>query len=230
MAQEFILVDFENVQPASLGSLQPGDCHIKLFAGEHQKKVDFALVQALQQFGSHAEYIQIVGNGKDALDFHIAFYIGRLSMAHPAAGFTIVSRDTGFDPLVKHVAGMGIACRRVAAITGSAVVKAAAKPAATTTKASDKPTPKPAAAAKKAATKTLRAAVSPTPARLKEVLERLEGLKAARPLTLKALRATLKAWFKPPLGDSELDALTERLASLGKIAVHGNKLTYPETP
>ena len=227
MAQEFILVDFENVQPSSLGSLKPGDCHIKLFAGEHQKKVDFALVQALQQFGSHAEYIQIVGNGKDALDFHIAFYIGRLSMAHPAAGFTIVSRDTGFDPLVKHVIGMGIACRRVAAISGSVATKTAPKPAATTTKASDKPTPKPAAAAKKAATKTLRAAASPTPTRLKEVLERLDGLKAARPGTRKALRSSLQAWFKPTPSEAEADALLDQLAQLGHITVTGNKLAYP---
>ena len=226
MAQEFILVDFENVQPASLGSLQPGDCHIKLFAGEHQKKVDFALVQALQQFGSHAEYIQIVGNGKDALDFHIAFYIGRLSMAHPAAAFTIVSRDTGFDPLVKHVIGMGIACRRVATITGSALTRTPAKPAAATTKATDKPTAKP-AAAKKAVTKTPRAVANPPATRLKEVLERLEGLKAARPGTRKALRSSLQAWFKPAPSEAEADALLDQLARLGHITVTGNKLGYP---
>ncbi|MBK6726420.1 MAG: hypothetical protein IPG63_04030 [Xanthomonadales bacterium] len=214
------------MQPSSLGSLKPGDCHIKLFAGEHQKKVDFALVQALQQFGSHAEYIQIVGNGKDALDFHIAFYIGRLSMAHPTAAFTIVSRDTGFDPLVKHVIGMGIACRRVAAISGSAVTKTPAKPGATMARASEKPTPKP-AAAKEAATKTPRATANPTPTRLKEVLERLDGLKAARPGTRKALRSSLQAWFKPAPSEAEADALLDQLAQLGHITVTGNKLAYP---
>ncbi|HWT14634.1 MAG TPA: PIN domain-containing protein [Patescibacteria group bacterium] len=234
MAQEFILVDFENVQPSSLGALRPGDCHIRLFAGEHQKKVDIGLVQALQQFGKHAEYIQIVGNGKDALDFHIAFYIGRLSAGHPGASFTIVSRDTGFDPLVKHLAGLGIACRRIAAIAGAT----AAKPARAGTAAS-KPTAKAAtkaAAPKKAAVKSApravakpepRALAAPASARLDEVLERLEGLKAARPGTIKTLRSSLKAWFKPPPTEAEADALLDRLKALGRITVIGNKLGYP---
>ena len=110
----YILVDFENVQPASLGALKAGDAYIKVFAGQHQTRVDLGLAQALQPFGTHAEYIQITGSGKDALDFHIAFYIGRLAAEHPGATFTIVSRDTGFDPLVKHMAKLGIACKRVA--------------------------------------------------------------------------------------------------------------------
>lgn len=248
MTQEFILVDFENVQPNSLGALRPGDCHIRLFAGEHQKKVDIGLVQALQQFGKHAEYIQIVGNGKDALDFHIAFYIGRLSAAHPGASFTIVSRDTGFDPLVKHLAGLGIGCRRIAAIAGAPVAKPA-RAGAAASKPASKPAPKAAskaaAPAKKAAAKPAqRAAATPrvaakpepavvssrvaaTPARLNDVIERLEGLKAARPGTLKTFRSSLKAWFKPPPSEAEADALLDQLARLGRISVAGNKLSYP---
>src|SRR5688500_15123033 len=110
------MVDFENVQPSSLGALSPDTCDIKVFTGAHQKKVELALAQALQRFGPNAEWVQITGSGKDALDFHIAFYIGRLSSEYPDASFTIVSRDTGFDPLVKHLAKLGIGCRRVAAI------------------------------------------------------------------------------------------------------------------
>lgn len=254
MTQEFILVDFENVQPSSLGALRPGDCHIRLFAGEHQKKVDIGLVQALQQFGKHAEYIQIVGNGKDALDFHIAFYIGRLSATHAGASFTIVSRDTGFDPLVKHLAGLGISCRRIAAIAGAPASKST-RTSAAANKPAAKPVPKPAtklasksaAPAKKAAAKTTprpaaappRAVAKPEPApaashgaapstsRLNDVLERLEGLKAARPGTVKTFRSSLKAWFKPPPSEAEADALLDQLAKLGRISVAGNKLSYP---
>ena len=116
MSRNFVMVDFENVQPSSLGALSPDTCDIKVFTGAHQKKVELALAQALQRFGPNAEWIQITGSGKDALDFHIAFYIGHLAAAHPQASFTIVSRDTGVDPLVKHLAKLGIGCRRVAAI------------------------------------------------------------------------------------------------------------------
>jgi len=116
VSRNFVMVDFENVQPSSLGALSPDTCDIKVFTGAHQKKVELALAQALQRFGPNAEWVQITGSGKDALDFHIAFYIGRLSSEYPNASFTIVSRDTGFDPLVKHLAKLGIGCRRVAAI------------------------------------------------------------------------------------------------------------------
>ena len=135
MSRHYILVDFENVQPASLGALKAGDAWIKVFAGQHQTRVDPCLAQALQPFGTHAEYIQITGSGKDALDFHIAFYIGRLAAEHPGATFTIVSRDTGFDPLVKHLAKLGIGCKRVATIPGANVPKlpsAKAEPAPAT--------------------------------------------------------------------------------------------------
>jgi hypothetical protein len=47
--------------------------------------------------------VKIGGNGSNALDFHIAFYIGRLAERDPNAYFHIVSKDSGFDPLIKHL-------------------------------------------------------------------------------------------------------------------------------
>ncbi|KAA3633006.1 MAG: hypothetical protein DWQ08_02490, partial [Proteobacteria bacterium] len=46
---------------------------------------------------------KINGNGPNALDFHIAFYIGQLAQQDPNAYFHIISRDAGFDPLIKHL-------------------------------------------------------------------------------------------------------------------------------
>ena len=237
MNPNYVLIDFENVQPASLGALTPGEHHIKVFAGAQQSKVDLGLAKALQSFGAHAEYIQIVGTGKDALDFHIAFYIGKLSAEHPGASFTIVSRDTGFDPLVKHVATLGIACKRISALAGSPAAKAAApaKPAKTAPKKSlagnvsvlVSPPAKTATvpAAKKAAKVGTKVA-SVSKERIKEVLERLIGLKAARPGTVKTLRSSLKAWFKPPLSDADLDGLIDHLTKAGALKVTGTKVTY----
>lgn len=177
MSRNFVMVDFENVQPSSLGALSPDTCDIKVFTGAHQKKVELALAQALQRFGPNAEWVQITGSGKDALDFHIAFYIGRLSSEHAGASFTIVSRDTGFDPLVKHLAKLGIGCRRVggidaitpagpplAAAHGRAPVPKAAKKAAKKAAGAPAKTPKKAAAtpAKAAKAKPAKTA-APTP-------------------------------------------------------------------
>ncbi len=123
MTLNFVLVDFENVQPQNLGLLRAGPFHVKVFLGASQSRITLELARALQEFGSDAEYVQVTGNGSNALDFHIAFYIGRLSMQHPDAGFTIVSKDTGFDPLIRHLGALGIACRRVKAVSEIAPVK-----------------------------------------------------------------------------------------------------------
>jgi len=50
--------------------------------------------------GERAEYVRISGNGSNALDFHIAFYIGQLAAHEPDAYFHIISKVTGFDPLI----------------------------------------------------------------------------------------------------------------------------------
>ena len=112
MSKPYVLIDFENVQPKTLDRLQPGSVRIKVFLGQHQNRLMLELVQALQPFGADAEYIAIQGSGPDAVDFHIAFYIGRLAAEDPGATFTIISRDKGFDPLVRHLVGLGIPCQR----------------------------------------------------------------------------------------------------------------------
>lgn len=41
--------------------------------------------------------------GKNALDFFIAFEMGRIMEKHPHAVCTILSGDKGFDPLRAHI-------------------------------------------------------------------------------------------------------------------------------
>jgi hypothetical protein len=47
--------------------------------------------------------VKISGNGSNALDFHIAYYIGSLAASDANGYFHIISKDTGFDPLVQHL-------------------------------------------------------------------------------------------------------------------------------
>jgi hypothetical protein len=99
----YVLIDFENVQPKNLEILEKHPFKIFIFVGANQTKVPFDLATAMQNFGDNAKYIKISGNGKNALDFHIAFYIGQLSLQDPGGSFHIISKDTGFDPLIKHL-------------------------------------------------------------------------------------------------------------------------------
>ncbi len=109
----FILIDFENVQPTNIEILKKHPFKIFVFVGESQVRIPFEIANALQEFGSEAKYIKITGNGQNSLDFHIAFYIGQLSLQDPEGYFHIVSKDTGFDPLVKHLRDKKIKVNRI---------------------------------------------------------------------------------------------------------------------
>ena len=103
MKNNYILIDYENVQPKNLAILNGHPVKVIVFIGANQAKVPFDLASSLQALGSNAEYVKIGGNGSNALDFHIAFYIGQLAERDPDAYFHIISKDTGFDPLIKHL-------------------------------------------------------------------------------------------------------------------------------
>lgn len=112
MRTNVILVDYENVQPKDLGLLKEGPFKVKVFLGPTQSKVPVALASALQPLGSNAEYVELETAGNNALDFHIAYYIGILSSEDPAAFFHIISKDTGFDSLIQHLKGRKIFAQR----------------------------------------------------------------------------------------------------------------------
>lgn len=103
MKTNYILIDFENVQPKNLEVLKDQDFKVIVFVGANQTKIPFELASAMQSLESNAEYVKIEGNGPNALDFHIAFYIGKLASEDKDAFFHIISKDKGFEPLIKHL-------------------------------------------------------------------------------------------------------------------------------
>lgn len=103
MPTNYVLIDFENVQPGNLEILSRHPFEVYVFVGANQAKIPYDLAETMQQLGEKARYIKIGGNGKNALDFHLAFYVGRLSAQYPDAYFHIISKDSGFDPLIKHL-------------------------------------------------------------------------------------------------------------------------------
>lgn len=125
MKTNYVLVDLENVQIKNIDLLNNGPFRIKVFLGANQAKIPVEMARALQQLGPNAEYIQIEGSGKNALDFHIAYFIGRLAAGSPDAGFYVISKDTGFDPLLKYLKTENVPCHRYTSIADIPLVKAA---------------------------------------------------------------------------------------------------------
>lgn len=124
MELTYILVDFENVQPPDMGLLSGEQYQLRIFRGPHQKKLDFDIAESLQPHGDRVKYIQSDRHGKNALDFHIAFYMGRLLQELEANGpsansntrFVVISKDGGFDALMSHVQSLGYGAMKAASI------------------------------------------------------------------------------------------------------------------
>lgn len=112
MATNYILIDFENVQLSSLEALQQHPFRVVVFVGANQVKIPFNLAADMQALGEAAQYVKVAGTGKNALDFHIAYYVGELSAGNPDAYFHIISRDTGFDTLIQHLKARGVRVQR----------------------------------------------------------------------------------------------------------------------
>jgi len=113
LATNYVLIDHENVQPRNLQILDAHNVRVFVFCGTNQHKISFELASQMQRLGERGQYIKISGNGKNSLDFHIAYYIGRLSVTDPKACFHIVSKDQGFDPLLAHLKSQKMKAYRV---------------------------------------------------------------------------------------------------------------------
>lgn len=112
MPTDYLLIDLENVIPGLISDIVENQI-VLIFTGARQSKINRELVISTQPFGKQIQWIVIDGNGKNAADFHIAFYIGAYSKKEANASFTILSKDTGFDPLIKHLVSKGIKCKRI---------------------------------------------------------------------------------------------------------------------
>jgi hypothetical protein len=214
----YILIDFENVQPDKIGALDTGAFKIKVFVGAKQSRVALGLASALQPMGNAVEYIQIEGSGRNALDLHIAYYIGRLSVEEPGAVFHIVSKDTDYDPLIDHLKGKNIHCHRWSAFGSIPHARTTAPKPAPAPRSAAKPKPAPKAAAK---------AAPALASQVDEIVENLHKRARARPSTLKALTSTIKSHFRGiAMADVAVDAIVEALKARGLIAVKDGKVSY----
>ena len=197
-----ILVDYENVHQVDLSHADPQSTEIKIFVGQAQHNIPFELVQAAQSFGNTLEWIRIEGSGKNALDFHVAFFIGKLSAEKQAeadnepVSFVIISRDKGFDPLIRYATKHGIDCRRIDAMH---------PPAQETTMPS----------------------VESEDDNLSKAVELIAKIqKNKRPKTRGTLSKYLATHFQKSMSSTDVDEVIASLLVKQKIVEEGKKLVY----
>jgi len=215
MPTNYVLVDFENVQPDSLAALANGQFRVKVFVGAAQAKgrISFELSHSMQMLGANAEYVRIARSGPNAVDMHIAYYIGRLLEKEPNAVVHIISRDTDFDPLVEYLRAKGSACKRVKSI---AEIPKQQTPRAAAPKAVPKHTPH------------VPAPRRPHAEKLAPIIKHLHSL-SGKPATSRKLTQTIASYFKQhggELGDKTVALIIDELVRLKYVSQNGTKVSY----
>lgn len=112
----YILIDYENVQPSTFELPKDYPFKVIVFVGASQTKIPIDLVTAMQNLGHNAQYVRVEEKGKNALDFYITFYLGKYFEKDPMGYFHIISKDTGFDILIQHLKSKKVLVNRYSQI------------------------------------------------------------------------------------------------------------------
>ena len=121
--KNIILIDYENLQVKNLDDVYCLDADVYVFRGPTQNKLPAELIESAQKFGSRITWIKTSRQGHNALDFHIAYFVGQIVQSDPKLFFHIVSKDDGFDALIDFMKERKLFIDRVESIEEIPLVK-----------------------------------------------------------------------------------------------------------
>lgn len=234
----YLLLDLENVTPTptQVAAVRGGQVHLWIFRGPKQGKFDAELAEAWQPLGSQVRHIKSTKDGKNALDFLIAYELGRLRQQHEREGITaryvIVSGDGGFESLLAHVA-TGFSSEAASRVTRTFSLSEAVDSLGTSDQQAVEPTRavepavpvgSPAAQPKKAAGKTLRKSMVADD--IDMVVRGLRESPKNRPADRKALEHHAVSLLRNQVTAAVGQAVTAELLKRGWIKLNGKKLEY----
>ena len=210
-----VFVDFENVHKVDLAVIGSKAVSFTLLVGPRQTKLDACLVEKLFEHAVSVQLVRLTSAGRNALDFTLAYYVGRAVAADPTGHFYIISKDTGYDPLIAHLRSRHISADRHDSFEALPFV-GPARPAA----------PAPPATARK---------VKPQPKSMPDdldesesrVLEHFRSHPATRPRTQTTLVRFLVAYLGHKITGADALSLVETLGQAGHLVI-GDKgrVTY----
>jgi hypothetical protein len=199
-----VFVDYENVPRVDAAIVGAPGVALTLLLGPKSTKLDAALVEQLLEHTGSVQLIRLAASGKNALDFALAYYVGRTANAHPGTHLHIVSKDQGFDPLVEHLRSRHLHARRHDDFTTLPFSKGPAP---------ERPAPK----------------APPTPPEdpVARALDHLRRMPTNRPKKKKSLLSLLKSNLGQDASAADALALLEKLLKAGHLGI-GDKdvVTY----
>ena len=184
-----VFVDYENVHEVDPALIGAKSVSLTLLLGARQTKLDASLVEKLMEHAASVQLVRLTTSGKNALDFTLAYYVGRAVMADPTGHFHIVSKDTGFQPLIEHLRSRHIRADRHDNFTPLTTPAAAKPPSA------------------------------PPEDLLTRASEHLRKLVTNRPKRKKTLVSHLRSRFDKTATDAAMLDLVARLCKTGQLTI-----------
>lgn len=226
-SQTHVLIDWENTQPndADVRALVPEVTDLWLFHGPQQKKVGAHHTS----FGTRLTLVPIARTGKNALDFHLSFYMGYIASRNPQARFVVISNDKGYGPMLEHAESLGFAAGQIGFTKAGATAakplpakKAAAKKTAAAAKVpAKKVVAKPAVVASKAPA-AKKKANTPQPKTLPQAVQHvLASLKrtSSRPTKQAKLLTAIRSLLGAGTSDEQVQVVLHQLLAGGQVEV-----------
>jgi len=199
-----VFVDYENVHQIDVSVVGAPGVMLTLLLGPKSTKLDAALVEQLLEHTATVQLIRLASSGKNALDFALAYYLGRAANAHPGTHLHLVSKDQGFDPLIEHLRSRHLHARR--------------HDDCTTLPFGQGPTPERSAS---------KAPPPPSEDPVARALDHLRRMPTNRPKKKKSLLSLLKSNLGQDASAADALALLEKLLKAGHLGI-GDKdaVTY----
>ncbi len=102
---QYIFIDYENVSESDLTRITSPHVRVFIILGAQRKKLPVSLFLFAQDHPQQLRLVQTPVSGRNALDLVLAVELGRVLAADPHGYFHIVSKDTDFISVVRHLRG-----------------------------------------------------------------------------------------------------------------------------
>jgi hypothetical protein len=114
--KNYIFIDRENVKEEEFDRIEGKPAYLTILFGPNQKFVPLPIVRQIRDHADRIEIIETPVQGKNALDFILAYEIGRRAEKDPHGYFHIIAKDGGYDALLLHLKSRKIHASRRASL------------------------------------------------------------------------------------------------------------------
>ncbi len=101
--KNYIFIDRENVKEEEFDRIGGKPAYLSILFGPNQKQLPLPVVRMIRDHAEQIELIETPAQGKNALDFILAYEIGRRAVQDPEGYFHIIAKDGGYDALLLHL-------------------------------------------------------------------------------------------------------------------------------